>query len=88
MTHIVLDASAVTDRGALHDLLKERLSLPAWYGGNLDALYDCLTDLREVTLILRGADALTRNLGDYGARFLAVLEDSEAENPGFHCTRL
>ena len=39
----------------LHRALAEGLHFPAWYGGNLDALHDCLTDLNEPTeLIVRG----------------------------------
>ena len=83
MTHIVLDGFAIRDREGLHDLLSERLRLPAWYGRNLDALYDCLTDLTEVTVFLRNAGAMTDALGDYGDNVLRVFRDAAAENPGF-----
>ena len=59
MTHIVLDGSAIRDREGLHALLAERLSLPEHYGRNLDALHDCLTDKRDVTVFLRNAGAMT-----------------------------
>ena len=30
-----------------HIYLKQVLRLPSYYGNNLDALYDCLTDIQE-----------------------------------------
>ena len=83
MTHIILDGSNIQDREGLHDLLSERLHLPDWYGRNLDALYDCLTDLTEVAVFLRNAGAMTEALGDYGDKVLRVFRDAAAENPGF-----
>lgn len=83
MTHIILDGAAIRDRDGLHALLSERLALPDWYGKNLDALHDCLTDLRGVTVVLRNAGAMTGALGDYGGRVLRVFRDSAEENPGF-----
>lgn len=83
MTHIVLDGSAIRDRESLHALLAERLSLPDWYGRNLDALYDCLTDLRDVTVLLRNADAMTSGLGCCGEAVLRVFRDAAEENPRF-----
>ena len=43
----VLDVSACETAEDLHRALAEGLHFPAWYGGNLDALHDCLTDLHE-----------------------------------------
>ena len=83
MTHIVLDGSVLRDRETLHALLAERLSLPEYYGRNLDALHDCLTACREVTVVLRNAEAMTAALGGYGEAVLRVFRDAAAENPGF-----
>lgn len=83
MTHIVLDGSAIRDREGLHALLAERLSLPEHYGRNLDALHDCLTDKRDVTVFLRNAGAMTAALGGYGEKVLRVFRDAAEENPRF-----
>ncbi len=83
MTHIILDGAKIRDREGLHDLLSDRLNLPEWYGRNLDALYDCLTDLTEVTVFLRNAGDMTGALGDYGDKVLRVFRDAAAENTGF-----
>ncbi len=83
MTHIVIDGSAIRDRETFHALLAERLHLPDWYGRNLDALHDCLTDAADVTLVLRNAGAMTAALGAYGEAALRVFRDAAAENPAF-----
>ena len=44
---IILDGKRMGDREALHAELKEKLGLPSYYGGNLDALNDCLGERTE-----------------------------------------
>lgn len=46
-----INCAAVTDTKQLHGLLAQYLELPQWYGRNLDALYDCLTELPEDLLL-------------------------------------
>lgn len=82
---IVLDASKIRDRHALHRMLAEKLCLPEWYGGNLDALHDCLTDMAEpVELEIIHAEALDAALGGYARAFYRTLSDSAAENACLH----
>ena len=79
---VLLDGNAILDRETLHETLATGLCLPPWYGRNLDALYDCLTDVREETVvILRDRAALEEHLGGYGRRFLKLLEEVSRENP-------
>lgn len=76
-----IDGEQLETRDALHDSLARQLRLPSWYGRNLDALYDCLTDIREDTeLRLLHADALFAHLGVYADVFQTVLRDACAEN--------
>ena len=45
-----LDGKLIKEEG--HDYLMEALNLPDYYGKNLDALYDCLTEIEcEIELI-------------------------------------
>lgn len=60
---------------ALHQFGRA-LGFPAWYGGNLDALHDCLTDpdwhpKRGVVVLIAGLEAVHH--GD-PARFPALVE--------------
>ena len=80
MEAIMLDGALLTERTAAMDILTETLSLPEWWGRNLDALYDCLTDCdppRHLTLRNRAA------LGEtpFGRRLLRVLTDAARNDP-------
>lgn len=84
MKQVVLDGM-VLNRTKLHDLLSQELIFPEWYGRNLDALYDCLTDLCEETeLVLRNWDSW-EDLR-YADRLLRVFRDAAAENEKLHIT--
>lgn len=78
----VLDGDAISTREELHDALARELALPAWYGRNLDALYDCLTDLGEETVLrVTHQAALAEKLGPAAQGLFQVLKDAEMENP-------
>lgn len=49
MKHIILDGKIIKEKK--HDYLKEILEFPDYYGRNLDALYDCLTEIGVETEI-------------------------------------
>ena len=52
MKQIILDGNLLADATKVHDYLKEMLEFPEYYGNNLDALYDCLTDLDDVEITI------------------------------------
>lgn len=45
--YVEIDCSGLQDRKAVLTAIGRALSFPDWYGANLDALYDCLTDLAQ-----------------------------------------
>jgi len=82
MKKAILDGNVIKDRADLHDALKSSLGLPEWYGRNLDALYDCLTDISEdTTIVIKDADALKKSLGAYAEGLLSVLRGAADKNP-------
>ena len=82
MKFAVIDGNAVTSMEDIHRTLARQLEFPAWYGGNLDALHDCLTDLHEETdLSIVHAEALLASLGPAYGRLCRVLSDAAEENP-------
>lgn len=83
METIVIDGERMLSRRAAHDHLTEQLDLPEYYGRNLDALYDLLTERQgPVRLVVRHREAILSWLGDYGAALCQTLEDADRANPG------
>ena len=83
----VLDGGSVGNCETLHRVLAAGLQFPDWYGGNLDALHDCLTEINQPTeLVIRGGDALETALDSYAAAFRRVLTDSAAQNDALTVT--
>ena len=52
MRTITLDLERMTSVPALHKYLRSALALPVYYGANLDALYDCLTEIERLRKLL------------------------------------
>ena len=74
---IVLDGARMEGRAAIHAELREKLSLPEWYGANLDALNDCLGERAERELIvIENAGAFLDSDEAYAARTLRVFADN------------
>ena len=74
---IILEGKHIEDRASLHAALKSKLNLPEYYGGNLDALHDCLEERRERELfVIQDFPIFSENLEGYGYAFLKVLADS------------
>lgn len=81
METIRLDGAQLQNRKEAMELLGQALALPKWWGRNLDALYDCLTDLgRPVRLEISRREAM--EVSAFGRRLLQVLEDTAAEQFG------
>jgi len=74
---VVLDGKKVTDKMMLHHYLKEQCKFPEYYGNNLDALYDVLTDREEpLEIRVEHAEELKERLCGYGEAFIETLEDA------------
>lgn len=83
----ILDGNKLTNRELLHNTLAESLSFPNWYGRNLDALYDCLTDFHEEAEIrILHEASLKENLGNYALLLLKVLQEAARANPRIRLT--
>ena len=79
--NVTLDCENLRQRRQAHQYLAQMLEFPAYYGKNLDALFDCLTELGDCTIELIGSEALIQADG-YGAKVLKVLEEAAQANPG------
>lgn len=78
---VILDGAKVKNRRGLHKYLKRALCFPDYYGNNLDALFDCLTDLHEDTeLEIQNPAILEARLGFYAKSLNIVLRRASQEN--------
>ena len=65
MQEFVVDLAGVRDADDMHDALAARLPLPAYYGRNLDALYDVLTEFGgDWRIVFRNAGPVADGLRD------------------------
>ena len=65
-----LDGNLIKENG--HDYLAEALDFPDYYGKNLDALYDCLTEIScEIELV--NASAVDKDI-------IYTFKDAASEN--------
>ena len=77
---IFVDCRKLTERRSAHEYLEEIINFPEYYGRNLDALYDCLMEVRECNIVLQYEKEACLE-GTYGERIIEVLEDAAFENP-------
>ena len=77
----IVDLVDVRTVEEIHDRLMEWLPLPDYYGRNLDALHDFLTEQGEPAEITFLVDNITNSqLNDYIRRLKILCEDAQAEN--------
>lgn len=74
----VLDGAMMDTRQHAHQHMKEVLGFPAYYGGNLDALYDCLTELTGEIRLYHTAE-MRRSLQYEAEKILRVLNDAQSD---------
>lgn len=78
MKQITLDGNILADIAQVHDYLKKLLEFPEYYGKNLDALFDCLTDLDNVEITITAPE----EDGAIFQKVLRVFKAADRENEG------
>ncbi|PQP80718.1 barnase inhibitor [Paenibacillus sp. PCH8] len=85
MNIVILDGEDFASADELHQRLKDKLDLPDFYGGNLDALWDCLTGTIELPLELKWTNyrISEERLGNEADRVRDLMLEVQAEQSGF-----
>jgi len=79
----IIDGKRMKDKKQAHEYLQRVLILPEYYGRNLDALNDCLSEFKKDSVItIINANLLKENLQEYGQTLLQVFIDN-ASKVGF-----
>ena len=78
MKQITLDGNILANIAQVHDYIKEMLDFPEYYGKNLDALFDCLTDLDNVEITITAPE----EDGAIFQKVLRVFKAADRENEG------
>ena len=82
VNRILVDGAGIRNMYQFHRALQSAFGFPEWYGCNLDALYDCLTDIQEETwLYILNTPSLYEELGDGFDRFVHVFLDACEARP-------
>ncbi len=94
LTNLFETGEEVHDEASLFRVLAATLSFPDYFGGNWDAVVDCLRDVQAtgaragLTLVVHHAKVLWRNAPECAATlietWLAVAEERRASNEPFH----
>lgn len=77
---VELDASRMRERAEAHAYLTQALQLPDYYGKNLDALYDCLTERDDLELLFTNVPAPSEK--SYFHRIRRVCAAAALRHPG------
>ena len=75
MKKIVLNFENSQYISEVHKTLKTGFDLPDYYGENLDALYECLSELDDKQIIVTELQAID----DFSLKVLSVMEDVAEE---------
>lgn len=88
MKTIKLSVENISTVKALHVYLAYMLDLPAYYGKNLDALHDVLSETGEETCIMLAGTAASGEMQAYLPRIERVFADAAQENTRLRFERI
>lgn len=78
MKQITINGKELSSPKALHATLKTAMPFSEYYGENLDALYDALTEISEpICLAVENSEDAKAFLGEYWLRFIEVVSDAD-----------
>lgn len=75
MEMYLIDFDGISTRKQAHEAIKAALGLPDYYGKNLDALFDCLTELPACRIVIKNIGCL----GERAEGFMQTFLDAQAQ---------
>lgn len=84
MKYVFLDGEKIESPAELHRAFAAALGLPDYFGRNMDALHDCLTDIFEpVCVVAVNTPLFWAHLGRSANAFRRLMADLCKEKKGF-----
>lgn len=81
MQEVYVKVSEFDNMEEIHEYLAEKLEFPAYYGKNLSALYDVLTEISDDTRIILDMEGISEEgMFDAAERMAEVLGDAADGN--------
>ncbi len=86
----ILDFSKADSILKVHQVIKAGLDFPNFYGCNLDALWDCLTEMvgGNVYIALENFDAVEQKFGEYAENLLETFRDFKHVSGDKYCGQI
>lgn len=85
MQEIVLDFTGCKYIMKLYDIIQESFNFPDWFGRNLDAIWDLLSDYYyecpPTIITIKGISTMPKDLQNYMNKVLEVFADVREEVP-------
>src|SRR5690554_1526388 len=82
---LLIDMSGIMDEETFHEYVSKKLDFPGYYGYNLDAFWDCISDEDQSAmprkLVVEGLAALKHFLPELHDGFVESLQDYATEHP-------
>jgi|InofroStandDraft_1065614.scaffolds.fasta_scaffold135310_2 ribonuclease inhibitor len=82
MRKVVLNFDGMNSKEEIQEYLAEQMEFPFYYGKNLDALYDCLTDISEPVAVACHMPEEEKDsyMEAYLDKLYGTFRDAEADN--------
>ena len=68
-----------------HERIRIAFDFPEWYGRNLDAFWDLMTEPRFFKATIIGSETMAKDLQEYFVKIIQILEDAKEEQKRYGC---
>ena len=84
MDFYYLEGQFMTDRNSAYSYIAGQLDFPDYFGNNLDALADCLSEMpRGCAIVISDPQVIIDNLSYYGEAIIDVFKEMENRETGY-----
>lgn len=82
---LIIDFTGCKYFAEIHKRIKEGLKFPDYYGENLDALWDLMSEPRDAFITIKGIHDLPKSFDEYVEKLLKTFEDAKELQKAYGC---